>query len=143
MKKLFKKVINIDVDPVSRYLHELLIVEMGFAEEVVSITDAEAGLVYLENTWPVCAPEDNELILLELYMPEGGGSAFLEKLHVLAKKRNHPFYILVCSTMSQELIYKFPPSPFIVGWLEKPLTIEKLNSFFPFIQSEGNYEVTR
>jgi response regulator of citrate/malate metabolism len=137
MKKLFKRVIIIDDDPVCRYLNELLIVELGLAENVLVMPDAEAALAYLENTWPVCPANESELILIEVFMPERGGVVYLEKINALAKKYKHPVYILICSTIEPEMIYLYPASPYIIGWMEKPLSMDKLNSFFRHMEQKG------
>lgn len=125
MKK-FKRILLIDDDPIANFLHEDLIREVNFAEEVIVKTDAEEALSYLKQQCEVRkqSVESIDLILLDLNMPNIGGFEFLDKMKALPLKKAIEVVILTSSISKKDIetVHQYRVKEF----LSKPLTEEDL-----------------
>lgn len=125
MKK-FKRILLIDDDPIANFLHENLIRELNFAEEVIVKTDAEEALGYLKHQCEVRNQSVGyiDLILLDLNMPNIGGFEFLDKMKDLSLKKTIEVVILTSSISKKdiEMAHQYR----IKEFLSKPLTEETL-----------------
>ena len=74
MKKL-KKILIIDDDATTAFLHQRILQGMDVAEEIDYITDPQQALDYLQNKHSAV-----DLIFLDVEMPQMDGFQFLDKL---------------------------------------------------------------
>lgn len=91
MKEL--KILIVDDDPVVRFLHEQTILKNGIDSEVLTFTNGEEALDYLENVRAHMMPY---LILLDIHMPIMNGWELLTALK--AKDFSFPIEVAVVSS---------------------------------------------
>ena len=84
MKKL-NKVIIIDDNRPTVYLHRLALEELNLTREIIEFVRPPKALEYLESC--ILNNEFPELILLDLSMPEMDGIEFLERLSRLFREK--------------------------------------------------------
>lgn len=117
------KYILIDDDPIINLVHKKVIKKMDEEAEITDFISGIMALNYLKNN----TPRQNEIVLLDINMPEMNGFEFLESL--LKNKdidtNNLNIFILTSSLNSKdkEEATKFP---ILKGYLEKPLDINNL-----------------
>ena len=134
MQKL-KKVLVIDDDEVTCFLHSNLLEEMGVCEEIHCIHDAEEALVYIQEGIERQIYPD--LILLDLNMSGMDGFEFLESLRTLKSEEISKLNIVMLSaTLSRK--QKEAAASFedlLKGCFLKPLDealVEKILCLIPY-----------
>jgi len=116
----------IDDNPIDRFLVEKVAVKTSFAKEVLSFDGAGPGLEYLKTR----LGNDQEypsLILLDINMPEIDGFGFLELYRELAPAAPVAAKIVMLTSSMDSSDYERAMSyPYVSGFLNKPLTPDKL-----------------
>ncbi len=130
-EKLFKKILVVDDDYASRYLAQLELIEMGVAQQVVTLPSARAALDYLQEhclNKQAVGSECPDVILLDLNMPAMDGFDFLKSLRELDPHNPLPITIVALTTSlspkDQERLREYG----IRTLLEKPISREKIAS---------------
>jgi CheY-like chemotaxis protein len=129
MKKL-AKVLLVDDDATTTYLHTQLLKRLAIAEELLVARDGLEALQTLEQT---CDELDTTaaplLVLLDVNMPVMNGIEFLEayQQHPLAQKSQLVIVVLTTSEHSRDL-ERLKVLPIAVDILTKPLTPEKVET---------------
>lgn len=85
----------IDDDSADNLLHQMVIEEMGIAEEIVIAKDGEEALEILKKAG---VDQQPNLIFLDLNMPKINGWEFLTKYANLNLKQNHHPIIMILTT---------------------------------------------
>lgn len=134
MKKL-KNIVLVDDDSISNIMNEMVIKDMGVAEEVITCKNGQEALEYVEKNFTL--PKGNEegpldttnLILLDLNMPGMNGFDFLEAFSKLNKidRESTPIVIILSSSSHEQDVEKAINYK-ISGYLTKPLTHEKIKA---------------
>lgn len=122
-----KKILLVDDDGTSHFIAERILRQSG-AE--VNLLTAWHGREALDIVREVCQREEcPELILLDIKMPVMGGFEFLEQLQEAAGLSTAAIRIVLLSSSTHHLdVTKAKEYP-VIGFLEKPLTLEKLSEF--------------
>lgn len=123
----FKKVLVIDDNPMDRYLAEMVMkLVPPFAREIVLKPSAKSGLEYLASL--ALSPDKlPELIFLDIRMPELDGFAFLEMYNNLPEiVQKKCIIMMLTSSLNTEDRQRASESHFVKGYLNKPLTKDKL-----------------
>jgi CheY-like chemotaxis protein len=134
MKKL-KNIVLVDDDSISNIMNEMVIKEMGVAEEVVTCKNGHEALQFVESSFAHHSREDDRpadttnLILLDLNMPGMDGFEFLEEFSKLKKTdRESTPIVIILSSSSHERDVEKAINYKISGYLTKPLTQAKIKA---------------
>jgi CheY-like chemotaxis protein len=111
-------IVVVDDDAVILYLHKILIQKSPLASNIIEFEDASEALNFL-NSRTSSAPI---LILLDINMPGINGWEFLEQLEEDSKE--NIFVVMVTSSINQSDRSKAAQYPEVIGYLEKPLSVE-------------------
>lgn len=112
----------VDDDDATNYLHKRIVKKLNPSAEIKVFNESSNALCYLER--PEIASPD--LMFLDLNMPAMPGWEVLEQLSV-KHKTNLP--IIVLSThICLEKKKKFSSSGYKIAFVEKPLSLDKLDS---------------
>jgi len=128
MKKPFRKVLLVDDDPVTNYLHNIVFSEMAIAERIITLTNAPEALAYIQTN---CADgnaakgECLDLIVLDVNMPVLSALEFLAELKEIQQGYSVYIDVVVVSSTTFRDVDAFEQYG-VKGMIEKPLTEEKL-----------------
>lgn len=120
-----KKILIIDDDATTAFLHKRQLQAMNVAQEVEYITDPHKALEYISKGFH--SPEKRsipDLIFLDLEMPDLNGFEFLDKLESLGISLTEDVFI-VMHTASLLLVHKHKAQTLykskLKGFVQKPL----------------------
>ncbi|AHM58787.1 response regulator receiver protein [Flammeovirgaceae bacterium 311] len=120
MKKV-KKILIIEDDATTAFLHQRLLQDMDVAEEIEYITDPQQALEYLQNNHSAA-----DLIFLDVEMPQMDGFQFLDKLEARGISLKDIFIVMHTASMSPEHKKKAETlyGEKLKGFVQKPLQAE-------------------
>src|SRR6187402_2677287 len=127
------KILCIDDDAVTLMLCKLIITRTHLADEIITAKNGKEALDYYTQLSDISCPKNQNdypnLIFLDLNMPVMGGWEFIEKFtSTFPGKSCTTKVIILSSGIVPEDIEKANKYPFIVDFLSKPLTKEKVNN---------------
>lgn len=139
MKNKLKRILLIDDDESSNYLHRILIQQANVAEEIDMMTRADKALEYLKNTNSDSPDNLPDLIFLDINMPAMNGWDFLNEYAALdLKNKENLKIIMLTASVNPSDILKARTNVYVAEMLHKPLSIEafldKLPDLFPTTQ---------
>ncbi len=118
----YKKVLVIDDTDVDRLLADKIMKKYDFAEEVILMESAAEMMDYLNN-YHVAPDASEELIFLDINMPETDGWQFLEQFDLLDEQVKENFKILVVSSSTDPKDKKRAfGNKYVVDFVTKPLS---------------------
>ncbi|NHE59386.1 response regulator [Cyclobacterium plantarum] len=120
----FDLIVLIDDDPINNLINKRLINKLNLTPKTIEFLEAEQALEYLKNP----DLEKKVLILVDINMPVMNGWDFLSQYVEFQKERNDRIIMLSSSIDFQDR-QKSKEFPFVSGFIEKPLTHEKLETF--------------
>ncbi len=118
------QILLVDDDPVVLFLHHALLKRINTSSSVLSFDDGELALAHIQ-----AEQQDNMLILLDINMPVCDGWTFLTDLRKIPHFKGS--IVLVTSSIDVADQNRAKSFPEVAGYLEKPLTAEKLKPFLP------------
>lgn len=126
----FKSVLVIDDSYFDRLIATEIIRHNTATEKIVSVESALDGLDYLQANENKTT-ELPEIIFLDIKMPKIDGFGFLEKFNSFSQaiKEKCKIYVL-SSSIDPDDINKVKKSKYVVDFIEKPLTKDKINHLF-------------
>lgn len=125
--KKVSRCLIIDDDAVSRYLAQEAIQEINLAQQIVTANNGMQALDYIKEHCLSDRANCPELIILDIKMPVMDGHEFLQELAMLEDlKHNNTSIILYSSAAYQQEKEKLKGQFPILGYMEKPITSEKL-----------------
>ncbi len=119
MKKI-DKILLVDNDSVNNFLNARLLKKLEIANEINVALNGKEAINHL-NKSDSCP----ELILLDINMPVMDGFEFLNsyKTHT----SSDPVIVVLTTSSNENDIRKLENHPSVMGYLNKPLTAEKIN----------------
>lgn len=119
----FRSIILVDDDPVNNLINRRLISKMGFSNKVEEYLVAEQAVERLMNL----NPKEKCLIFLDINMPVMNGWDFLNHYIKAFQDRDDDIIVLSSSIEFQDR-QRAKEFPAVVGFIEKPLTPEKIKN---------------
>jgi CheY-like chemotaxis protein len=122
IKKNNPRFIIVDDDPLNNMLCKKVIARTIPDAEVVTFTEPETGLSYLEKTY---SKEDagNAILFLDINMPAMTGWEFMEHYKLADKAlKNHLAVYMLSSSINPLDREKARVNPDVVDYIEKPLS---------------------
>ncbi|UZD22815.1 response regulator [Algoriphagus halophytocola] len=117
----FDTIFLVDDDPINNLINKRLISKVGVSEDIVEFLEAEEALIALSEQ----AAEKSILIFLDINMPVLNGWEFLDKYGIQFPQRKDKIVILSSSIDFNDR-EKAKTYDTVSGFLEKPLTIDKI-----------------
>lgn len=117
----FDTIFLVDDDPINNLINKRLLGKVGIAENILEFLEGEEALSTLNDV----APNESLLIFLDINMPVLNGWEFLNKYQEMYGNRSDKIVILSSSIDYQDR-FKAQGYPIVSGFLEKPLTLDKI-----------------
>lgn len=120
------RLLLIDDDEITNYLHKALIDQIALANEVVALGGAEQALAYIAKSSQDSQRKNTqmEIILLDINMPGMDGFEFLEAFK--ARQLPDHFKIFMVSSSQNAGDIQQAKEHRVCGYVSKPLTEQKL-----------------
>ncbi len=126
VKKKIKGVLLVDDDSINNYINARLIKKVNITDDLAISLNGQEAITYLNKL----ISENKEcpsLILLDINMPVMDGFEFVNSFQELSFENNKEVVIVMLSTSENfKDIEKVNSNPKISGFLNKPLTEEKI-----------------
>ncbi len=119
----FRQILLIDDDNITNFLNKKLLQKLQLSDDIVITLNGEEALHYLHNCTNM-----PELILLDINMPIMNGFEFLEASENLIFNGRRKVKVFMLSTSTNTLDLNQLKKYKISGYINKPLTIEKLET---------------
>ncbi|OOG77192.1 response regulator [Algoriphagus sp. A40] len=119
----FDAVFLVDDDPINNLINRRLLGKTGISDRIEEFLGGEDALEKINEL----KPEDSLIIFLDINMPVLNGWEFLNKYLDTYSHRNDKIIILSSSIDFLDR-QKANGYPIVSGFLEKPLTLEKISS---------------
>ncbi|WP_026952864.1 response regulator [Algoriphagus mannitolivorans] len=122
----FDAIFLVDDDPINNLINKRLLGKTGISQKIEEFLGGQEALNRLSQE-PL---SNNILIFLDINMPVVNGWEFLEKYLMHFPERRDKILILSSSIDFQDR-QKAEGYEIVSGFLEKPLTLEKISAYFP------------
>jgi CheY-like chemotaxis protein len=122
-----KKIILVDDDETSNFLNNLLIRQLNIFEKVEIVKNGKEALHIVNSYQEIDLPE---VILLDINMPVMDGFEFLEEFYKLKKLNSTKTKVIILTSSDSNKDLERAKSFNIAGYINKPLTKEKLEKIF-------------
>jgi len=119
----FDLIVLIDDDPINNLINKRLIKKLVLSSNIKEFLEAEEALKYLQSLPPL----KQVLILVDINMPVMNGWDFLKEYAHFEFSRKDTIIMLSSSIDFQDR-QKTKDFPYVDGFIEKPLTFEKLKN---------------
>lgn len=117
-------ILLVDDEPATNYVNERLLLQLGVADEVLSVISGEEALTLLYRD----PPFEPTLVLLDVNMPGLNGFEFVEAFQRLpALQQAATRIVLLTAGMASRDLLRLDELP-ITGLIIKPLTREKIDT---------------
>ncbi len=130
MDKQFDKLrfMIIDDDPINNHICSKYINMVFSHVKIQTFTDPEKGLEYIETNYPII-DADKTILFLDINMPLLTGWEVMEKITQFPDAlKDHYIIFVLSSSVAKEDQQKAEDSPYIFGFIEKPLTTAQLQA---------------
>ncbi|ALW85205.1 hypothetical protein AUC43_08920 [Hymenobacter sedentarius] len=120
-------VMLVDDDQTTNYLNQLLLKRLGVTDKLLVALNGQEALELVQSHCHEATPDNPALILLDVKMPVMDGFAFLAAYEKLQLERKYAIIIVMLTTSLHPQDVERVKQLNISGFLNKPLTEEKLN----------------
>ena len=122
-------VLIIEDNPIDVFINTRVIQQSGLSKEVMALQSAREALEFL--TQQSVNSELPDLIFLDIRMPDLDGFEFLEEFSELPQRAKELCKIVMLSSTIDPLeLEKARNSPFVLAFIPKPLTRDKVLELF-------------
>jgi CheY-like chemotaxis protein len=132
--KTYEEILLIEDDRLFQFITQAMIEKKGLANKVICKSNGEMALAYLKDTYltdnKLTADYCSDIILLDINMPVMDGFEFLQALKDMGAESLIHFKVVVLSSSIDARDREKAKAFGVKGYLEKPLTIEKILSVF-------------
>lgn len=119
-------VLLIDDDEPTNFLNQLIIEEVGCAQNIKALENASSALTFLqkaENNQQCSECTKPDLIFLDLNMPGMSGWDFVEEFEKLALNSDgKPVIVILTNSYNPDDVNRVQQHPVVAGFENKPLT---------------------
>ncbi|MHA7129141.1 response regulator [Algoriphagus namhaensis] len=122
----FKNILLVDDDPINNLINKRILSKVELGEDIHEFLSGGEALKKLES---LSQGDGDVLLFLDINMPLMNGWEFLDHYNELFPERNDRIIILSSSIDFQDRI-KSQEYDVVSGFLEKPLTIDKIQNHF-------------
>ncbi|MDX5339721.1 MAG: response regulator [Cyclobacteriaceae bacterium] len=122
----FEAIFLVDDDPINNLINRRLLGKTGISQKIEEFLGGQDALDRIAQE----SPSNRILIFLDINMPVVNGWEFLEKYLLLFQERKDKILILSSSIDFQDR-QKAQEYELVSGFLEKPLTLDKIKEHFP------------
>ena len=119
----FDLIVLIDDDPINNLINKRLIKRFVLSPDIKEFLEAEEALKYIQSLGHI----NKVLILVDINMPVMNGWDFLKEYAHFESSREDTIIMLSSSIDFQDR-QKSKDFPYVSGFIEKPLTFEKLKN---------------
>jgi CheY-like chemotaxis protein len=134
--KKLSSVLLVDDDKITNFINQRLILKSNVTDHVTILSNGKEAIDYLRNNVPDDASLP-DLILLDINMPVMDGFEFIDSFKAIKHKKKVTIVMLTTSSNEKD-IEKISYTAEISGYINKPLTEQKLNDVFvKYIHVEG------
>lgn len=128
----FNRVMLIDDNFIDNFVHKKLLESLKISNNAIEFTIPQKAIEYLK-LFNCFSPHPNknhiDLILLDINMPEMDGWGFIEEYKKACNNKTPQTIIIVLSSSANRSdIERCQDEPFLSGFIQKPLTMEKLSN---------------
>lgn len=117
----FDTIFLVDDDPINNLINKRLLGKVGITQTIIEFLEGEKALDKLDEI----DSNQSTLIFLDINMPVLNGWEFLDKYQERHSDRSDKIVILSSSIDYQDR-FKAQGYQFVSGFLEKPLTLDKI-----------------
>lgn len=122
----FGSVLIIDDDYASNYLTEIILIDLDIATHIHVTRNGREALNFVKENCSEKTIHCPDLILLDINMPIMDGFEFLEEYEKLPYIQNEPIPVILLTTSTNLKDVEKAKRFKVAGYIEKPLTEEKL-----------------
>lgn len=122
-------VLFVEDSPVDAFIHRKVITMSGLSDKMHNCTTGREALNYLSSIQP--QEQVPNLIFLDIRMPDLDGFEFLEQFERLPDRiKSGARIVMLSSSIDESDLQKARSNPFVLAFVPKPLTIEKVTELF-------------
>lgn len=122
--------IVIDDDPVNNRICKIIIERIHPDKTIMSFTEPEEGLSYIADVFST-EPTGKAILLLDINMPVLSGWDVLDRFERFKEELQGKITVYILSSSVDAFDKKRAEgNRFVAGYIEKPLTIERVKQFF-------------
>ncbi len=122
----FGSVLIVDDDYASNYLTEIILIDLNIAAHIHIARNGREALNFVKENCSAKTTYCPDLILLDINMPIMDGFEFLEEFEKLPYIQSSPISVLLLTTSTNLKDVEKAKRFKVAGYIEKPLTEEKL-----------------
>ena len=127
--KFVDLVLIVEDNPIDVFINTRVVEQSGLAKEVLAIQSAREALEFLNQR--AVNSELPDLIFLDIRMPDLDGFEFLDEFSELPKRvLDLCKIVMLSSTIDPIELEKARNSPFVLAFIPKPLTRDKIIELF-------------
>ncbi|MEX0290675.1 MAG: response regulator [Flavobacteriaceae bacterium] len=123
MKKKFNRILLVDDDSATNFLHSMILKQLDCADEIVAVENGLQALKYLQRAESGGEFPRPDLILLDINMPRMNGWEFLkEYIKLESRYWGGKILLMLTASLSTEEMELAENTGLIHGFIKKPMT---------------------
>lgn len=141
MTQIYKHFLIVDDDPLNNRLMQMILKKLFDSVYVNDFAVAEDGLEFMKREPSHNPPDGKTTLFLDINMPGMSGWEYLDEFELLDDdiKMQYDIY-MVSSSVDYNDIKRAKENPWVIDFIEKPLSNAKLQKIFPLLNDLNNSE---